>query len=255
MPINIVPKFLKKAFAESGLKTDIPLNANLVDGRAGYVEGFPPINMTAVAAGGIPPFGQDMNGVLYDLSAAIQYQQSGVLPPFNSAFATAIGGYEVGAVVSDTTDKSILWINGTANNLAHPTGWAKTSLKQATESLPGVSKVGTQSEINEGVSDSVAVTPKKLRAGFAINLASNGYIAFPTWMGGLIIQWGGKPFAGASSATWVYPIAFPNGVLKGMVSGDNASVVFATGLATNSQITLSSSAATNASANIFVIGS
>ena len=126
---------------------------------------------------------------------------------------------------------------------------------RATEIMSGTIRIASQSEVNAGADDTVVVTPKKLRAGFAVSLASNGYIAFPTWMGGWIIQWGSKPFAGANSANWVYPIAFPNAVLKGMVSGDNASVTFATGIATTSQITLSSSAATNAAANIFVIGS
>ena len=209
MPINVIPKFLQKAFADTGAKTNIPLNADLVNGRAGYAEGFPPINMTAVAAGGIPPFGQDINGVLYDLSAAIQYQQSGVLPPFNSAFATAIGGYEIGAIVSDASDKTLLWVNGTANNTSFPSGWTSFKRSDPTEYVRGMPLVATQSEINAGANDTKMVTSKKLRAGFTISLTSTGYIAFPSWLGGVIIQWGASMANGDSESVNSYPLTFP----------------------------------------------
>lgn len=87
-------------------------------------------------------------------------------------------------------------------------GW----VKQASESMLGMLKVATQNQTNAGTVDDVAVTPKKMRAGFAILLAPNGYIAFPTWMGGWIFQWGMSPPVSieAPSVAVTFPIAFPS---------------------------------------------
>lgn len=81
-------------------------------------------------------------------------------------------------------------------------------VKQASETVLGMLKVATQAQTNAGAADNVAVTPKKLRAGFAISLAANGYIAFPTWMGGLITQWGSGTPNASGDATITFPMAF-----------------------------------------------
>ena len=39
------------------------------DGAASYTDGFPPLNFTPVAAGGVPPYGADMNGILKQMTA------------------------------------------------------------------------------------------------------------------------------------------------------------------------------------------
>lgn len=65
-------------------------------------------------------------------------------------------------------------------------GW----VKQASESVLGMMKVATQQQTDTGAADDVAITPKKLLFGFSANLTVPGYVAFPSFLGGWIIQWG-----------------------------------------------------------------
>lgn len=118
MPVSEPSKILTP-FATSGLKNTIPQAANNVTGNAGYDQGFPAINMTAKEAGGIPPFGQDFNGIFNDLTKAIQFIQAGGIPTYNSAFATAVGGYAKGAVIIGA-DGETLYQNLTAGNTTNP---------------------------------------------------------------------------------------------------------------------------------------
>ncbi len=53
-------------------------------------------------------------------------------------------------------------------------------------------------------------------AGFSYSLTGNGYIKFPSWLAGWIVQWGSVVSSGtaAGNATATFPIAFPTAVLK-----------------------------------------
>lgn len=95
------------------------------------------------------------------------------------------------------------------------TEWFKA--EQAGETSQGTAKVATQAQTNAGTDDTRFVTPKKLRAGFAISLGVIGYIAFPTWLGGLIIQWGvlsDTSWTAGVFRTINYPVAFPAACLE-----------------------------------------
>ncbi len=78
-------------------------------------------------------------------------------------------------------------------------------VKAATESVAGIARIATQAETDAGSLDDRIVTPKKLRFGFSILLSTNGYVVFPSWMGGFIVQWGA-----ANSGIHNFPIQFPN---------------------------------------------
>ncbi len=86
---------------------------------------------------------------------------------------------------------------------------------QATENIVGIARIASQVLVNLGEDDASIVTPKKLRFGLSYLLGVNGYYVFPTWMGGLIIQWGLASSVGqASTGAGPYrdvtlPIAFP----------------------------------------------
>ncbi|MEE8661813.1 hypothetical protein CGLAMM_10800 [Acetobacteraceae bacterium EV16G] len=69
-------------------------------GRVGVRQGFPLETMTPIAAGGLPPHGADLNGILRMLSASCQRGEAGVILPFSADFASLIGGYPRNALVT-----------------------------------------------------------------------------------------------------------------------------------------------------------
>lgn len=85
---------------------------------------------------------------------------------------------------------------------------------QATEMNQGTAKVSTQDQVELGLDDATMITPKKLRWGVYFSLGANGYVALPTWLGGLIIQWGAVADNVADSFNSPFPIAFPTAVYK-----------------------------------------
>lgn len=96
----------------------------------------------------------------------------------------------------------------------------RSATASASELLRGVLRVGTQAEVNAGALDDVAVTPKKLRWGFSYSFDPMiGYIVFPMWMSGMIIQWSREALTAPTYGQVTFPIAFPTGVTL-VLAGD-----------------------------------
>lgn len=119
------PQVLLEAIANSapsgtspGNKTapmpDSPPGSNFASIQAG----FPANTMQSELAGGLPPFGQDMNGYLFLISSHTLYVECGQLYQYNSTLATAISGYLAGTVLgmADGTGMWLCTTNGTTSN-------------------------------------------------------------------------------------------------------------------------------------------
>lgn len=124
--------FIPIPFAENASNTyrfEITSKNETADtNKASFEQGFPPITMQDINAGGIPPFGQDFNGILHVITQAIRYTQAGNHPLYDSNFASAIGGYAVGAVVMASDGE--LYKNQLDGNKSNPdlkVGWIKFS--------------------------------------------------------------------------------------------------------------------------------
>lgn len=142
------------------------------------------------------------------------------------AFEMAVGrtGVSAGSYANVTVDKCGRVIAGTnpATLAGHGITDAYTKLEialmtaQATDVKLGTAKIAIQSQVDAGLDDETIVTPKKLRFGFSFLAAQNGYIVFPSWLGGLIIQWmqvSNTNSLGSGFSSNAYPIPFPKAAL------------------------------------------
>ncbi|ROO02272.1 phage tail protein [Pseudomonas moraviensis] len=82
--------------------------------------------------------------------------------------------------------------------------------QQSTESNQGTAKVATQAQTDAGADDKTIVTPKKLRWGFSVSRERTGYLMLPSWLGGVIIQWGTiNAIEAGGQVSVTFPIAYP----------------------------------------------
>jgi hypothetical protein len=92
----------------------------ITNGAASLTDGFPPLNFSPVAAGGVPPFGEDFNGLMNQVTLWNQWQEAGAPSTYNSAFSTSIGGYPQAAELSSAILIGRKWVSLVDNNTTDP---------------------------------------------------------------------------------------------------------------------------------------
>ena len=137
------PSLMQIPFCATGSRNIIPIDppGESDVNQASYDVGFPPATMTPIAAGGKPPKGRDMNGILFETTSHTVFQNAGGQYRFDATLATAIGGYSVGDVLQSNDGKSSyvsLVNNNTTDFNSNPesigtewAAWAGESIKPA----------------------------------------------------------------------------------------------------------------------------
>ena len=123
MQLANAPGKLTLPFANGGGKNTIPVASQIgiTPGAASLTDGFPPLTRTPLAAGGVPPSGLDMNGILYELSAILRWTNAGGGYVYDSTFTNDanVGGYPKGARIL-RSDGTGYWFNTTDGNTVDP---------------------------------------------------------------------------------------------------------------------------------------
>lgn len=189
-------------FADSGTKNTIPVASQIgvTPGLASFTDGFPPLTMTPLAAGGVPPYGADFNGILNFLSAAVRWGQAGGRYPYDAAFSAAVGGYPKGAVLAAATGNGS-WLNLVDNNTTNPDSGGANWVSMG-------SGIATTPQAQAQTDDTTLLTPKKLSDAFkGANQLQTGGQFYQVLPGGAIIQ---SFFSTGGSNRITFPIPFPN---------------------------------------------
>jgi hypothetical protein len=179
MNITDIPSKILKAFGINGQKNTIPVDSSTTtdsNGVATFDKGFPPITMQPLSAGGKPPAGKDMNGILNAITAQQQWQNAGGSYPFDALFATAIGGYPSGAMLP-SSDFYGLWQNTIDGNSTPPENTSGALTGWVPHSYYGSSQVAITTS-NVTLTTLQAARNEIILSGA---LTGNRYLYLPSW--------------------------------------------------------------------------
>lgn len=209
-----IPAKIPTPWANAGIRNTIPGPSQIAvtPGAASFTDGFPPLNATAISAGGVPPAIGDMNGALYDVTVTEQWLEAGGGWPFDATFATAIGGYPSGAVIP-SADGTGWWRNTADNNSANPdtggTGWVPHFFYGvATQALAGANVTLTATQYCK---------PQIVLTGA---LSANVVLTFPA----MALQW-----LVVNNTTGAYTVTATTASGTGVVLGGGANPIFGDG--------------------------
>lgn len=208
-------------FGTNGPREDITATTPSGSNQASYDQGFPPITMTLKSAGGLPPKGQDMNQILFELSNIGRYLSAGGGYVYDSTFSTAVNGYPMGAAIPNST-RNGFWVNTMEDNQTNPenttsalTGWVPMSSYGST----------TFSGLSSSSVTATTLQASKSRILLSGTLTTNINLVLPAW----VMQWTiTNDCAGSFGVTVKTPsgggVYIPNGT-RMIVQGNGTDIV------------------------------
>ncbi|WP_232351066.1 hypothetical protein [Edwardsiella ictaluri] len=140
MKLTDIPAKQAVPFGVNGQREALLPTTPAGDNKASYNNGFPPVTMILKSAGGVPPKGQDMNQILFELSSLCRWFSAGGAIPFDQSFCTAISGYPKGARILGN-DGYTVYISTIDSNTNDPntssTGWLNLAKLSSIAGLSG----------------------------------------------------------------------------------------------------------------------
>lgn len=134
------PSKQAKPFGINGQREPLLPTTPTGDNTASYDLGFPPITMILKSAGGLPPKGQDMNQILFELSSLCRWMSTGAVNSFDQDFCTSIGGYPKASILC-SDDGFNFYVSTSDGNLNNPNvdlnGWINLKKLISIASLQG----------------------------------------------------------------------------------------------------------------------
>jgi hypothetical protein len=120
MPVKFPVPFANGAGPDFVRTIPVASQIGINQGWASLTDGFPPLNFTPIAAGGVPPFGQDMNGILRQVTQWLQWEQLGGQVYYDADFAAATGGYPLFATLPSSVVPGNVWMTIVDGNTTDP---------------------------------------------------------------------------------------------------------------------------------------
>jgi len=198
----------------------------LTPGRASLTDGFVPLNMQPVAAGGIPPFGQDENGILFMATSWDRWLSVGGPVYYDFDFANTSGGYPKEAIIRSRIVVGNLWMSTVDDNVSDPdafgAGWVSPPFAHATGDVRG-----------NPIPNNTPAGWVPMQSGFTIGAAGSSatyasadavFLYVKTWNGFSNAQCpvtGGRGANALADFNALKPIQVFDGSASGMIGSDN----------------------------------